>query len=115
MPDEVLAFQLKETVCGTGFATAVPIKLTPVTDAPFIVTEAVGGLNVNPDLLSATTYKPFGRPENVYAPDVLVDVEPEIGPDNVNCVTPAPLTVPERLYVPDVGGALAGLKTTSTQ
>jgi hypothetical protein len=115
MPDEVLAFQLKETEWGTGFATAVPIKVTPVTELPFIVTEAVDGLNVNPDLLTATTYKPFGRPENVYAPDVFVEVEPEMGPDKVNCVTPDPLAVPEMLYVPDVGGTLAGLKTTSTQ
>ena len=117
MFDDVLAFQLKETVWGIGFATAVPVKLTPVLELPLIVTVAVGGLNVYPALLTATTYEPFGRLEKVYVPELVV-AERETGPDRVNVAPFEPLTVPEILYEPELGGGVvepAGLKTTSTQ
>jgi hypothetical protein len=37
------------------FGTAVAVKFTPVTEAPFIVTEVVDGVNAYPDWLAATT------------------------------------------------------------
>ena len=52
---DVLAVQLNVTLCDTGTGTAVAVKFTPVTEAPFIVTEAVDGVNAYPDWLAATT------------------------------------------------------------
>ena len=43
---DALAVQLKVTLCDTG---AVAVKFTPVTAAPFIVAEAVDGVNAYPD------------------------------------------------------------------
>jgi len=45
--EDVLAVQFKVTLCDTGAGTAV--KFTPVTAAPFIVAEAVNGVNAYPD------------------------------------------------------------------
>jgi hypothetical protein len=42
----VLAVQLNETVCGNGVGTAVALKLTPTTGAPFTDTEVVDGEKV---------------------------------------------------------------------
>lgn len=116
---EVLALQLRVTLCCIGVGTADAVKLTPVLDAPFIVTEAVLGLNVEPDVLGATMYEPFGNPVKLKLPTLSVVVERDAVPDKVN-VADAPLTLPEILYVVVVGGGSVGvvlldLKTTSTQ
>ena len=52
--DEVLAFQVRITLCGIGVSTAVLRKFKPLMDASLIVTVAVDGLNVYPDWLAAT-------------------------------------------------------------
>jgi hypothetical protein len=62
------------------------------------------------------TYAPLGRPEKRYFPIASVVVDREVAPDKVN-VAAEPLTPPEMVYVMDGFGvgAVAGLKTTSTQ
>ena len=45
---DVLAVQLNVTLCDTG-PEAVAVKFTPVTAAPFTVTDADFGVNVYPD------------------------------------------------------------------
>jgi hypothetical protein len=50
-----LAVQLNVTLCDTGTGVAVPVKFTPVAEAPLIVTAAVDGVNAYPDWLGATT------------------------------------------------------------
>jgi hypothetical protein len=93
------------------------VKLTPVTDAPLIVTDLVDGVNAYPDLLGATIYDPFGRLANVNCPKLFVVVVPATGPDKVTVAAETPLTVPEMLYVLELGGGvlLDALNTTSTQ
>jgi len=79
-----------------GIATADAVKFTPVFDAPFIDTEAVAGLNVNPDAPGATMYEPFGKPVKLKFPEPSVLVDRDAAPDKVN-VADAPLTFPEML------------------
>jgi len=43
---DVLAFQLRVTLCCIDVGTADAVKFTPVMEAPLIATEAVLGLNV---------------------------------------------------------------------
>jgi hypothetical protein len=43
---DTLAAQLNVTVCCIGAGTAVAMKFIPVTEAPFMLAEAVDGLNV---------------------------------------------------------------------
>jgi hypothetical protein len=84
---------------------AVPVKFMPVTEVVLTDTDAVGGVNVYPDLLTATTYRPFGRLLKLYFPRASVVAEPETVPDSVRFAAADPLTVPEILYVFAGGGA----------
>jgi hypothetical protein len=102
---DVLAFQLSDTLWGSGVGTAVPVKFTPLTEVALTDTDAVGGVNVYPDLLTATTYRPFGRLPKLYFPKASVVAEPETFPESVRFVAADPLTVPEILYVFVGGGA----------
>jgi hypothetical protein len=46
-------------------AEAAPVKLTPVTTAPFTDTALDGGVKLYPDRLAVTTYDPFASPVKV--------------------------------------------------
>jgi hypothetical protein len=94
---DVLAFQLSDTLWDSGVGTAAPVKFTPLTEVVLMDTDAVGGANVYPDSLTATTYWPFGRLPKVYFPRASVVAEPETVPDSVRFAAADPLTVPEIL------------------
>src|SRR5215831_7531924 len=110
---DMLAVQFNVTLCGAGACTGVPAKFTPVTGAPFTVTDTVAGVKLYPDWLAATAYVPFDRPENVYPPVESVVVDALAAPVSVS-VAADPLTVPEIVY-DGAGLDVPGVNTTSTQ
>jgi hypothetical protein len=111
--EDVLGVQFKVTLWGTGACTGVAVKFTPQTGAPLTVTETVGGVNVYPDWLAATTYVPFARTESVYFPVESVVADAVAAPERAN-VAADPLTIPE---IVDDGAGLdvPGANTRSTQ
>ena len=111
MLGDVLAFHLSVTLC-EGCGRGVALKLTPVTEAPLTVTEAVDGENENPARLGATTNEPFLKRVKMYLPELSVVVVPPLVPERVT-VADDPLIVPEMLYVGK--GVPCGTNTTSTQ
>jgi hypothetical protein len=121
----VLTFQFNVTLCCIVTGSAVAVKFTAETFAPFIATDAVDGVKLYPDWPGVTTYEPFARPEKLYAPEAFVVVEPVEAPASVT-VAAEPVTVPEIEYVvetvdpppddvdpPDV--LVAGTNARSTQ
>jgi hypothetical protein len=75
------------------------VNATPVTLAPFTVTDWLLGLNVSPALLGISVYTPLAKPVKAKLPELSTVVDAVAPPLSAIDAPPPPVIVPATLKV----------------